>query len=134
MARKRSPKTAEPFQPQSWHFGRIEDLEIVAREVDKVLGFLPRPVFYAAAYPIKDTGAGKVVLLYQFLPQYFGGEFPIHAQTIGDCVSHGWGIGIDTLKAAADPGGSQRGVHRRDSHGDHLRRQPGRGRWWQGCR
>ena len=73
---------------------------MVAKEVDRVLGLLPQPLFYAAAYPIKDTGTGKVVLLYKFLSQHCGGKFPIHTQTIGDCVSHGWGMGIDILKAA----------------------------------
>jgi hypothetical protein len=81
-------------------FGRVEDLAMVAREVDRVLTFLPQPLFYAAAYPIKDTGKGKVVILTKYLEQYFNGKFPIHAQTIGDCVSHGWGLGVDILVAA----------------------------------
>jgi hypothetical protein len=89
------------------HFGRVEDLAVVRREVDRVLGFLPQPLFYAAAYPIKDTGAGKVVLLYKFITQYFGGKFPTHKQTIGDCVSHGHGLGVDILKAAQIQAGAK---------------------------
>jgi hypothetical protein len=88
------------FKPQAHHFGRVTDMALVKREGDRVLGLLAQPLFYAAAYPLKDTGAGKVVLLYRFLPQHCGGKFPIHTQTIGDCVSHGWGLGIDVLQAA----------------------------------
>lgn len=81
-------------------FGRVEDLKVVRAAVDQAMEFLPQPLFYAAAYPLKGTGSGKVVLLYSFLPQHCGGRFPIHTQTIGDCVSHGWGLGIDVLQAA----------------------------------
>jgi hypothetical protein len=80
-------------------FGRVTDLKAVAAAVDAAMAALAQPLFYAAAYPLKDTGAGKVVLLYQFLPQHCGGKFPTHNQTIGDCVSHGWGLGIDVLQA-----------------------------------
>jgi hypothetical protein len=90
---------APAFNAQNRLFGRVEDLAMVKREVDAVLGFLAQPLFYAAAHPIKDTGKGKVVLLYKFLEDQFKGVFPIHAQTIGDCVSHGWGLGIDILSA-----------------------------------
>ena len=58
------------------HFGRVEDLAMVAREVDVAMKALAQPLFYAAAYPIKDSGSGKVVLLYAFLRQHFGGKFP----------------------------------------------------------
>jgi hypothetical protein len=68
------------------------------KEVDRVLGDLAHPVFGVAAHPIKDSGKGKVVLLHKALTQVLG-HFPIHSQEIGDCVSHGWGLGIDVLKA-----------------------------------
>jgi hypothetical protein len=68
-------------------------------EVDRVLGFLHHPVFGVTADPIKDTGKGKVVLLHKALTSVIGGKFPIHSQAIGDCVSHGWGLGVDVLKA-----------------------------------
>jgi hypothetical protein len=87
-------------QPFEKLFGRVEDLAVVKAAVDQAMAALAQPLFYAAAYPIKDTGAGKVVLLYQFLAQHCGGKFPIHKQTIGDCVSHGWSLGIDVLQGA----------------------------------
>jgi hypothetical protein len=68
------------------------------KEVDKVLGSLRSPVFGVTARPIKDSGKGKVVLLHK-APTSVLGRFPVHEQTIGDCVSHGWSLGIDVLKA-----------------------------------
>jgi hypothetical protein len=67
------------------------------REVDRVMGALPHPVFGITARPIRDTGKGKVVLLYQANRKVAGRDF-CHTQTIGDCVSHGWSLLVDTLK------------------------------------
>jgi hypothetical protein len=88
MARKASKKPGK-FQLQPWHFGRVEDQALVAREVDKVLRQLRHPVFMTAAHSIKDTGAGKVVMLTAFLEKQCGGQFPLHNQTIGDCFAAG---------------------------------------------
>lgn len=59
----------------------------------------------AQAYPflnqldqdIRGTGRGKVALLWPFLEQVTGSTFVPHNQEIGDCVSHGFGLGIDIL-------------------------------------
>jgi hypothetical protein len=96
MARKSA--NSQPVVPFEKLFGRVEDMAMVRKASDEACAALPRPLFYGAAYPLKDTGAGKVVLLYPYLAQYFNGKFPIHQQTIGDCVSQGWGLGIDILK------------------------------------
>jgi len=77
-----------PAQPQGW----IDD----PAAVEAVVATLPRPVFGLAAHDIRDSGEGKVALLHTYVEQVFG-NFPIHAQTIGDCVSHGWGLGCDVL-------------------------------------
>jgi len=69
------------------------------REVERFVSSLRRPVFGAAAAPLRDTGKGKVVLLHKYLEAVVNGPFPIHRQTIGDCVSHGWGLAVDILKA-----------------------------------
>lgn len=66
------------------------------REVDRVLRTLPTPRFFTAA--CRDTGKGKTVLLHEPLAKLLG-TFPVHKQEIGDCVSHGWGLGVDVLKA-----------------------------------
>lgn len=96
----RATRRPAAFDPNNPLFGRVEDERFLAREVDRVLGYLPHPIFGAAAYPIRDSGAGKVVLLYKFLEAQCGGRFPVHTQTIGDCEGHGWGLSIDLVKAA----------------------------------
>lgn len=68
------------------------------REVSRVLASLSRPLFFSAAQSIRDSGAGKTVLLYEPIIKLLG-RFPIHKQEIGDCVSHGWGLAVDILKA-----------------------------------
>jgi hypothetical protein len=94
-----TPSGATNFEPVDMLFGHIPDPRFVAKEVDNVLKTMPSPIFYTAAQPIKDTGAGKIILLTKFLEQQLSGRFPIHTQTIGDCVSHGWGLGVDILSA-----------------------------------
>lgn len=53
------------------------------------LARMPRPLYAAHAEAIKGSGAGKVVLLHQFVRQCNGGDFPVGYQQIGDCVSFG---------------------------------------------
>ena len=84
-----TPTGATNFEPVDMRFGHIQDPRFVAREVDIVLKSMPLPIFYSAAYPIKDTGAGKVVILTKFLEEQCSGRFPIHTQTIGDCFPAG---------------------------------------------
>jgi hypothetical protein len=67
------------------------------RHVDRVLGALPHPIFGVTARPIRDSGKGKTVLFYQAARQVVGRDL-CHFQTIGDCVSHGYGLMIDMLK------------------------------------
>jgi hypothetical protein len=48
---------------------------------------------------IRGSGAGKVALLFPFLEKIQGHAFVSHAQETGDCVSHGFGLGVDLLTA-----------------------------------
>ena len=49
---------------------------------------------------LEGSGAGKTTLLYEAYKDVNGGHyFDYPAQTIGDCVSHGFGHGIDLLSA-----------------------------------
>lgn len=68
------------------------------RETDSFVASLRRPMFAVSASPLRDSGKGKTVVLSRALTKVLG-EFPVHLQTIGDCVSHGWGLGVDVLKA-----------------------------------
>jgi len=48
---------------------------------------------------IKGTGKGKKVLLWKLFEQITGRPLVPHYQTVGDCVSHAFGLGIDVLTA-----------------------------------
>jgi hypothetical protein len=48
---------------------------------------------------IRGTGKGQIALLWPFLEQCTGGPLVPHLQEIGDCVSHGYGLGVDILTA-----------------------------------
>ena len=48
---------------------------------------------------IRGTGAGKTALLWPYLEQVTGKPLTPHRQELGDCVSHGYGLGIDILTA-----------------------------------
>jgi hypothetical protein len=76
------------------HFGRIED----KRETEKLVSQLMRPLFGLAANHLQDVGKGKDVFLWKAEEAVLGHWLPPHAQTIGDCVSHGFGGALDTLR------------------------------------
>jgi len=82
-------KGRSPYEMFGWH----ENPEAV----NQVLSTLAYPVFGVAAHAIQGSGAGKTILLHEVVKEVLG-YFPIHLQTIGDCVSHGWGLGIDVHK------------------------------------
>lgn len=68
--------------------------------VNKALATMPFPIFAGAADHLARTGSGKTVLLYQAFKEVNGGSFIDYpAQTIGDCVSQGFGHGVDLLEA-----------------------------------
>jgi hypothetical protein len=68
--------------------------------VSEMLASLPRPLFHTSATALRSSGAGKTVLLYKAWKDVNGGRYIDYpAQTIGDCVSHGFGHGIDLLEA-----------------------------------
>jgi hypothetical protein len=48
---------------------------------------------------IRGTGKGQLALLWPFLEQAMGTQLIPHEQAIGDCVSHGYGLGVDILTA-----------------------------------
>ena len=69
-------------------------------EVDRQLSTLRRPLFAQAAPQLSGSGAGKDILLYKAYKEVNGGSYIDYpAQTIGDCVSHGFGHGVDLLAA-----------------------------------
>ena len=62
---------------------------------------MPRPLFAAGRpAPRAARAPGKTTLLYKAFKDVNGGSYIDYpAQTIGDCVSHGFGHGVDLLEA-----------------------------------
>ena len=69
------------------------------RAVESVMNDLPFPVFQDVWQPIKDSGKGKCVLLYDYIRQAAGGKFPARKQTVGDCVAQGAAYAVDAVKS-----------------------------------
>ena len=57
------------------------------------------PMFRQAAKALAGSGRGKKALLWKFFEKVTGKPFVPHDQAIGDCVAHGWGLGVDFLDA-----------------------------------
>ena len=67
--------------------------------VEAVMEQLPFPVFSDVWQPIKDTGKGKRILLYEFIRKASNGKYPKRKQTIGDCVAQGAAYAVDAVKS-----------------------------------
>jgi hypothetical protein len=68
-------------------------------EVARHLATLAKPTFAEAAPQLSGAGTGKTTLLYKAFKDINGGQYiPYVAQQIGDCVSHGFGHGVDLLE------------------------------------
>lgn len=65
--------------PQGW----IND----PKAVDELMKDLPYPVFSDVWSPIKGSGKGQTVLLYEIIKRVSGGSFPIRKQSVGDCLA-----------------------------------------------
>jgi hypothetical protein len=68
------------------------------KELDLYLKNSPKPFFCDVAGAIKESGKGKVVLLYKFVKQ-LAGTYNYSYQGTGDCVSWGAATAVDTLSA-----------------------------------
>ncbi len=69
-------------------------------EVRRVLTGMSHPFFGAAAPQLEGSGTGRTSLLYKAFKDVNDGQYIDYpAQAIGDCVSHGFGHGIDLLQA-----------------------------------
>jgi len=76
--------------PQGW----VDD----PHKVEQVMNDLPHPIFSDVWQPIKESGKGKKVLLYDIINKVCD-KFPIRKQTIGDCVAQGAAYAVDAVKA-----------------------------------
>lgn len=69
------------------------------REVEAVMNTLPFPVFSDLHPPMKDSGRGKTVLIYDYIRKASNGKFPIRFQKIGCCVSQAGAYCVDGVKS-----------------------------------
>lgn len=56
------------------------------KDVERVMQSIPIPLFSYIYEPLKDSGKGKVILLYKFVEKLTG-KFPVFTQAIGDCFN-----------------------------------------------
>lgn len=75
------------------HAGWLADKNAVTRFVQQHR----RPFITQLDREIRGTGQGRVVLLWKAFEEITGRPLMPHQQTIGDCVSHGYGLGVDIL-------------------------------------
>jgi len=69
------------------------------KDLDKLLGELPHPLFGAAAYDLSGSGKGKLALLYKNLLKFDPGFGPSERQVQGDCVSHSTRNAVDITRS-----------------------------------
>lgn len=84
--------------PNLNNFDHLQGWVDKPKSVSAVMAELPIPVFGDVHGVLKDTGRGKIVLLYQCVERV-AGKFNVRLQTIGDCVSMGAACAVDVLKA-----------------------------------
>jgi hypothetical protein len=75
--------------------GWVDDLEARKKFVAKHR----YPFLCQQGEHIKGTGKGKKAFLWKLYEQVTGGPLVPHYQTIGDCVSQAFGLGVDVLTA-----------------------------------
>ena len=73
--------------------GWIKDREQVEQSMDS----LPSPLFTEIWKPTKETGKGKIALLYSYIEKV-AGLFPIRMQEVGDCVAQSAAYAVDAAK------------------------------------
>ena len=69
------------------------------KDLDKLLGELPHPLFGAAAYDLYGSGKGKLALPFKNLLKFDPGFGPAERQVVGDCVSHSTRNSIDVTRS-----------------------------------
>lgn len=68
-------------------------------EVERILQQNPQPLFSSAAPHLEDKWDGKNdIRLWDACIKVTGSNLPAHKQSIGDCVSHGWGTALDYVQ------------------------------------
>lgn len=94
-ARLRGQRASVPavYQGQNGQFGWIPDPQ--ARE--NFIKSNARPFLRQQNELIRASGEGKKALWYRMFEKVTGGRLVPHRQGIGDCVGHGFALGVDFL-------------------------------------
>jgi hypothetical protein len=66
--------------------------------VEAIMGELPFPIFADVYGDIKESGKGKIQLLFKIV-EGVAGKFPLRHQRIGDCVSMATAMSVDVAKS-----------------------------------
>jgi hypothetical protein len=69
------------------------------KDLDKLLGELPHPLFGAAAHDLYGTGKGKLALPFKNLLKFDPAFGPSERQVQGDCVSHATRNSVDVTRS-----------------------------------
>lgn len=69
------------------------------KELDKLLGELPHPLFGVAAYDLYGSGKGKLSLPFKSLLKFDPSFGPSEKQVQGDCVSHSTRNAVDITRS-----------------------------------
>jgi hypothetical protein len=70
-----------------------------SKDLDKLLGELPHPLFGVTAYDLFGTGKGKLALPFKALLRFDSGFGPSERQVQGDCVSHATRNSVDVTRS-----------------------------------
>jgi hypothetical protein len=70
------------------------------KELDKLLGELPHPLFGVAAYDLSGSGKGKLALPFKSLLKFDPTFGPQERQVQGDCVSHATRNAVDVTRSS----------------------------------
>ncbi len=91
------PKVATATPVKGRYFGWNERAS--KETIHKFIETHKYPYLSQQDYSIRGTGEGALALLWKPFEKVTGVEFEPHDQEIGDCVSHGFGLGVDFLTA-----------------------------------
>lgn len=69
------------------------------KDLDKLLGELPHPLFGAAAHDLYGSGKGKLALPFKNLLKFDSNFGPSERQVQGDCVSHSTRNSVDITRS-----------------------------------
>jgi len=69
------------------------------KDLDKLLGELPHPLFGVAAHDLSGTGQGKLALPFKSLLKFDPAFGPSERQVQGDCVSHATRNAVDVTRS-----------------------------------